>query len=79
MILSKFSTIEVILPTPEQMYTCFYLLQLLSNTLCSIELFRYDREQEIVFILAETNKGEEIQTIIYADGNWRFIDDQTRL
>lgn len=67
------------LPTQSQMFTCFYLLQSFSNTLCSIQVFRYDRKQETVYILAENSLGEEIQISVNRTGKWRFIDDQTRL
>ena len=67
------------MPTQSQMFTCFYLLQSLSNTFCTIEVFRYDRNQQIVYILAENFREEEIQIVVLKDGQWRLIDDETNL
>nr|WP_232229341.1 hypothetical protein [Crinalium epipsammum] len=43
---------------------------MLSNSYRNIELFRFDDETGIVFILA----GEDIQIIIPPNGRWRFLD-----
>ena len=67
------------MPTKEQMYTCFCLMQNLSNAFCSIEIFRYDRKRDRVYILAVTARDEEIQIEVYKTGKYNFIDDQTRL
>ena len=66
-------------PTLEQQYACFYIMQMLSNLFCSIEIFRYDEKRKRVYILAMTAREEEIQIEIYVTGRYDFIDDETRL
>lgn len=67
------------MPIKEQQYACFYLIQLLSNLFCSIEIFRYDRGRKRVYILAMTARKEEIQIEVYETGSYDFINDETRL
>ena len=67
------------MPTQQQMYACFYLIQSLSNTLCGIEVFRYDRKREKVYILAVNARDEEIQIEVYKTGEYNFINDETKL
>lgn len=54
---------------------------MLSNLYQVIYLFRYDLKHKTVFILAknQNDNDEELQIIIFANGIWRFIDDETRL
>lgn len=40
---------------------------LLSNTSCNIEIFRYDRKYQTVYILA-VNASEEIEILVARDG-----------
>ena len=67
------------MPTQAQMYACFRLLQSLSDKFCTVEVFRYDRKQERVYILAKNTLGEELQILVFKNGQWRFITDETRL
>lgn len=46
-------------------------MQLLSNTLCNVEIFRYDSRYKIVYILAVTSRGEEIELEVNEDGEVR--------
>jgi hypothetical protein len=55
-------------PTQEQFYKCFCLMQYLSNTLCNVELFRYDDKYGKVYILATNARGEEIEIEVDRDG-----------
>ena len=41
---------------------------LLSNTSCNIEMFRYDRKYQTVYILAVNARGEEIEILVNRDG-----------
>ena len=66
-------------PTSEQQYVCFYLMQLLSNLFCNVEVFRYDENRKRVYILARTARAEEIQIEVYTTGRFDFINDETRL
>lgn len=43
-------------------------MQYLSNTLCNVELFRYDNRYGKVYILAVNARGEEIEFEINRDG-----------
>lgn len=54
-------------PNEKQVYKCFYLINLLSNTSCNIEIFRYDRKYQTVYILA-VNASEEIEILVARDG-----------
>ena len=67
------------MPTKEQRYTCFCLIQNLSNAFCSIEIFRYDKRRGRVYILAVTSRDEEIQIEVYKTGKYDFINDETKL
>jgi hypothetical protein len=60
-------------PTEEQIYKCFYLMQLLSNTLCNVEMFRYDGKYKTVYILAVTSRNEEIELEVNKDGEVRLL------
>lgn len=55
-------------PNEKQVYKCFYLINLLSNTSCNIEIFRYDRKYQTVYILAVNARGEEIEILVDRDG-----------
>jgi hypothetical protein len=55
-------------PTEKQVYKCFYLMQYLSNTLCNVEIFRYDSKYQTVYILAITSRGEEIEIVVDRNG-----------
>jgi hypothetical protein len=50
---------------------CHYL----SNSLKPIYVFRFNPLLGYIFILA----GDDLQIVIQPDGNWEFIDDDTRL
>ncbi len=67
------------MPPQEQLFACIYLFQMLSNYYSIILLFRYDEATQTFFILAENKRQEELQIVIFSDGEWRFIDDETRL
>ena len=64
---------EYVMPTREQMYTCFYLMQGLSNTLCRVEVFRYDKKYRKVYILAINVRNEEIEIEVYQTGKYFFL------
>lgn len=63
------------MPTVEQQYTCFYLMQQLSNLFCRVEVFRYDVDTREVFVLALNSRDEEIILIVKDTGRYRFIND----
>ena len=67
------------MPTAEQMYTCFCLMQGLSNAFCSIDIFRYVKRRNRVYILAVNARQEEIQIEVYKTGNYDFINNETKL
>ncbi len=52
---------------------------MLSNLYRTIHIFRYDQSFKTVFILTKNQSGEELQIVIFPNGLWRFIDDETRL
>lgn len=52
---------------------------MLSNLYQQIYLFRYDSNYKTIFILARNDNNEELQIVIFANGIWRFIDDETQL
>jgi hypothetical protein len=54
------------MPTTEQMLTAIITLQSLSNFYRPIYLFRYDKKNKIIFILA--GEAENVEIIIYANG-----------
>lgn len=65
--------------TVEQAFSCVRVCQMLSNLYQAIHLFRYDSKLKTVFILAKNQNDEELPIIIFSNGIWRFIDDETRL
>ena len=65
--------------TAEQAFSCVRVCQMLSNLYQVIYLFRYDPNLKTVFILAKNQNNDELQIIIFSNGIWRFIDDETRL
>ena len=67
------------MPTVAQAFKCVQICQMLSNFYQTIHLFRYDDSFKTVFILARNQRDEETQVIIFDNGIWRFIDDETRL
>ncbi|MGK7892193.1 MAG: hypothetical protein AB4372_00675 [Xenococcus sp. (in: cyanobacteria)] len=67
------------MPTVEQALICVRVCQMLSDLYQPIYLFRYDINFKTIFILARNQNNEEIQIVIFANGIWRFIDDETRL
>ena len=60
-------------PTQKQMSKCFYLMQFLSNTLCNIEIFRYDDKYQTTYILAITSRGEEIELEVNQNGEVKLL------
>jgi hypothetical protein len=44
---------------------------MLSNGYRNIELFRFDPETGVVFIFS----SEELQIVVYANGQWRFLNE----
>lgn len=67
------------MPTVEQAFSCVRVCQMLSNLYRTIHIFRYDQSFKTVFILTKNQSGEELQIVIFPNGLWRFIDDETRL
>lgn len=67
------------LPTVEQAFSCVRVCQMLSNLYQPIYIFRYDPTFKTVFVLARNQNDEELQIVIFPNGIWRFIDDETRL
>jgi hypothetical protein len=67
------------LPTVEQALSCVRVCQMLSNLYQQIYLFRYDSNFKTIFLLARSENNEELQIVIFANGIWRFIDDETEL
>ncbi|ACB52461.1 hypothetical protein cce_3113 [Crocosphaera subtropica ATCC 51142] len=67
------------MPTVEQALSCVRVCQMLSNLYQQIYLFRYDSNYKTIFILARNDNNEELQIVIFANGIWRFIDDETQL
>ena len=65
------------LPTADQAFTCVLLCHRLSNLYQPLYLFRYDDKTAEVFILAGLNENIEIR--VFANGLWRFTDDETEL
>ncbi|HAZ48503.1 MAG TPA: hypothetical protein DDW76_08625 [Cyanobacteria bacterium UBA11369] len=58
-------------PTNEQALACLRVCQMLSSYYRNIELFRFNEQKGYVYIWA----GEELQILVFQDGNWRFIDE----
>ncbi|MGB5768940.1 MAG: hypothetical protein WBM32_03585 [Crocosphaera sp.] len=67
------------MPTVEQALSCVRVCQMLSNLYQQIYLFRYDSNFKTIFLLARSENNEELQIVIFANGIWRFIDDETEL
>ncbi|MDJ0662887.1 MAG: hypothetical protein QNJ42_25870 [Crocosphaera sp.] len=67
------------MPTIEQALSCVRVCQMLSNLYQQIYLFRYDSNFKTIFILTRNENDEELQIVIFANGIWRFIDDETQL
>ncbi|HEY9704038.1 MAG TPA: hypothetical protein V6C58_16430 [Allocoleopsis sp.] len=65
--------------TTEQAFSSVRVCQMLSNLYLAIYLFRYDPNLKTVFILAKNPNNDELQIIIFPNGIWRFIDDETKL
>jgi hypothetical protein len=63
----------------EQLFACVYICQMLSDCYAIILMFRYDEITQTFFLLAENQRKEELQAVIFSNGEWRFIDDNTRL
>jgi hypothetical protein len=57
-----------IFPTSEQGKSCIKVCQSLTNFYRSIDLVRFDERTGNVYIFV----SEELQVVIYRDGNWRF-------
>jgi hypothetical protein len=62
------------LPTEKQAFAAIFVIQMLSNLLQSIHLFRYDRITKQAYIIAGEREG--IEVIIFEDGNWEFNDNE---
>jgi hypothetical protein len=62
------------LPTEKQAFASIFVIQMLSNLLQSIHLFRYDRITKQAYIIAGEREG--IEVIIFEDGNWEFNDNE---
>ncbi len=67
------------MPTIEQALSCVRVCQMMSNLYHQIYLFRYDSNFKTIFILTRNENDEELQIVIFANGIWRFIDDETQL
>ncbi|BAZ14701.1 hypothetical protein NIES4071_65450 [Calothrix sp. NIES-4071] len=57
------------MPTREQLDTYFILTARLTKMYVPLNLGTLDRRTDDVYVLA----GQEIEIIIYPDGNWIFI------
>ena len=64
-------------PTINQAFACLRVCQMLSNCLQTIHVFRFDEKTGEIFVLAGVH--ENIEIVIYRNGLWEFIDDQTEL
>jgi len=58
-------------PTAVQALTCLRVCQMVSNSFLDIHLIRFNEIKGYVYILA----GDEIEILIFPEGNWRFIDE----
>jgi len=59
------------LPPQKQALTAIFLCQSLSNLCQPIQIFRYDRKLQTIYIQAGEN--DEIAIIIDQDGRWEFV------
>lgn len=62
------------MPTEKQAFASIFVIQMLSNLLQSIHLFRYDRITRQAYIIAGEREG--IEVIIFEDGNWEFNNNE---
>ncbi len=60
--------------TVSQAFECAYVCQMLSDYFQVIQLFRYDKVREIVYIIAGNNN--EIKVIVPSNGKWEFDTDE---
>jgi len=74
----RFKIIDVIIeettifnPTAVQALTCLRVCQMVYNSFLDIHIFRFDEINGYVYILA----GDEMEILIFPEGNWRFIDE----
>jgi hypothetical protein len=58
--------------TPEQAIKSVELCQSLSDMYRDILLFRFDALKGEIYILA----GQDIELVIYANGNWEFLPNE---
>ena len=59
--------------TYEQATICISTCQMLTTTLCAIELLRFDEPRKIIYILAVNSRGEEIEIIINEEGKRTYL------
>lgn len=57
--------------TAVQALTCLRVCQMVSNSFLDIHLIRFNEIKGYVYILA----GDEMEILIFPEGNWRFIDE----
>jgi hypothetical protein len=62
------------MPTSDQALGCARVCQMLSSGYQPINLFRYNPDNEVVYILAGVNDG--IEVLVFPDGLWRFINSE---
>ncbi|MFN7657196.1 MAG: DUF6888 family protein [Dolichospermum sp.] len=74
----RFKLIDVIIeettifnPTAVQALTCLRVCQMVSNSFLDIHLIRFNEIKGYVYMLA----GDEMEILIFPEGNWRFIDE----
>jgi hypothetical protein len=58
------------MPTIDQAFACVRVCHMLSTGFQPIHLFRYNKDTQIVFVLAGVT--ESIEVIIYPNGTWIF-------
>lgn len=58
------------MPTVEQAFACIRVCQMLSTGCQPIHVFRYNKNTQIVFILAGVTESLEI--LVFSDGHWSF-------
>jgi hypothetical protein len=56
-------------PTPEQALTCYQLCRMLTSYYRPVALVTNDPRIDRLYILA----GEELEVLIYPNGDWRMI------
>jgi hypothetical protein len=62
------------LPTDKQKDTAIFICQLLSNLLQPIWLFRYDTDNQYIFLIA--GREESLEITINENGIWEFNQDE---